>query len=212
MKYTGEYTKEISFPLGGIGTGSIGLGGDGRLIDWEIFNRPAKGTINGYSHFAIKAIEDEKVKTYVLCGDVLKDYSGSYRDILHSGFGFGPHFSTLGGLAHFSNVEFTGEFPVANINFSDDNFPAKVSMNAFNPFIPNDAKNSSLPAAFFEFEIYNNASKTVKYQISMSVRNPFGKSLNKAIKSDGYTMIFMKNEELLPNDLNYGDMTLTLTK
>ena len=31
MKYTGEKLTEISFPLGGIGTGCIGLGGDGRL-------------------------------------------------------------------------------------------------------------------------------------------------------------------------------------
>ena len=45
MKYVGQYTKEISFPIGGIGTGSIGLGGDGRLIDWEIFNRPSKGSV-----------------------------------------------------------------------------------------------------------------------------------------------------------------------
>ena len=46
MIYKGDNTKEISFPLGGIGTGSIGLGGDGRLIDWEIFNCPSKGSIN----------------------------------------------------------------------------------------------------------------------------------------------------------------------
>lgn len=72
MKYVGQYTKEISFPLGGIGTGCIGLAGDGRLVDWEIFNKPAKGTINGYSHFAIKAIKDGKPITFVLCGDVLK--------------------------------------------------------------------------------------------------------------------------------------------
>ncbi|MFR8332484.1 MAG: hypothetical protein ACLU9S_09060 [Oscillospiraceae bacterium] len=30
---------EIVFPLGGIGTGSIGLGGNGRLTDWE-YRRP----------------------------------------------------------------------------------------------------------------------------------------------------------------------------
>ena len=28
MKYTGDFAKEISFPLGGIGTGSIGLDGN----------------------------------------------------------------------------------------------------------------------------------------------------------------------------------------
>ena len=34
--------KNISFPLGGIGTGCIGLAGNGELNDWEIFNRPNK--------------------------------------------------------------------------------------------------------------------------------------------------------------------------
>ena len=40
--YKGEKTRAISFPLGGIGTGSIGLAGNGRRVDWEIFNRPNK--------------------------------------------------------------------------------------------------------------------------------------------------------------------------
>ncbi|SFQ20046.1 hypothetical protein SAMN05444406_11740 [Caldicoprobacter faecalis] len=31
--YTKERLNEISFPLGGIGTGCIGLAGNGRLID-----------------------------------------------------------------------------------------------------------------------------------------------------------------------------------
>ena len=55
MKYSKTKTKNISFPLGGIGTGCIGLTGNGELIDWEIFNRPNKNTRNGCSHFAIRA-------------------------------------------------------------------------------------------------------------------------------------------------------------
>ena len=57
-KYTGEYTREISFPIGGIGTGSIGLAGNGRFMDWEIFNRPSKGSMNGFSHIAVRAIDE----------------------------------------------------------------------------------------------------------------------------------------------------------
>ena len=40
--YRNEKTSQISFPLGGIGTGCIGLAGNGRLIDWEISTGPTK--------------------------------------------------------------------------------------------------------------------------------------------------------------------------
>ncbi len=66
MRYQNEKTKQISFPLGGIGTGSIGLAGNGELRDWEIFNRPNKNSRNGYSHFAIKAATKDGSITRVL--------------------------------------------------------------------------------------------------------------------------------------------------
>ena len=47
MIYSKQKTKSISFPLGGIGTGCIGLAGNGELKDWEIFNRPNKCTRHG---------------------------------------------------------------------------------------------------------------------------------------------------------------------
>ena len=51
FRYEGPRTRAISFPLGGIGTGCIGLSGTGRLVDWEIFNRPNKNGHNGFSFF-----------------------------------------------------------------------------------------------------------------------------------------------------------------
>ena len=60
--YEKEKRREIVFPLGGIGAGSIGLDGTGRLRDWEIRNHPAKGSLNGYSHFGIKAEERGKAR------------------------------------------------------------------------------------------------------------------------------------------------------
>ena len=67
MIYENEYLREISFPVGGIGTGSIGIAGNGRLIDWEIFNRPNKASLNGFSHIAVRVKKpDGKVITKVL--------------------------------------------------------------------------------------------------------------------------------------------------
>ena len=37
--YSGDAKTEISMPMGGIGTGCIGLSGNGSLVDFEIFNK-----------------------------------------------------------------------------------------------------------------------------------------------------------------------------
>jgi hypothetical protein len=38
--FTAEAAK-VTFPRGGIGTGTVSLGASGDLRDWKIFNRPA---------------------------------------------------------------------------------------------------------------------------------------------------------------------------
>ncbi|NIM98862.1 MAG: hypothetical protein GTO24_12520, partial [candidate division Zixibacteria bacterium] len=100
--YEGAKTKEISFPLGGIGSGCIGLAGNGRLIDWEIFNRPNKGSVNGLSHFAVKAESGGKVlDARVLNGDLLPPYTGEIGQSAFQSFGFGPSRSYMAGVPHF---------------------------------------------------------------------------------------------------------------
>lgn len=41
--YDNEHLYRVALPLGGIGTGTVSLGGRGELRDWEIMNRPGKG-------------------------------------------------------------------------------------------------------------------------------------------------------------------------
>ena len=100
--YQGSKTSQISFPLGGIGSGSIGLAGNGRLIDWEIFNRPNKGSINGFSHFAIRAEEKGKViSARILHGDLPAPYMGEMNEGHFRSYGWGPRRENLTGLPHF---------------------------------------------------------------------------------------------------------------
>jgi hypothetical protein len=134
--YEGLRTTEISFPLGGIGSGCVGLAGNGRLVDWELFNRPNKGGLNGFSHFAVKAERHGKLlDARVVHGDLTGPLSGKGA-VGYSGFGFGPDRATMGGLPHFRKVVFHGQFPIARLTFEEPAFPGTVSLNAFNPFIP----------------------------------------------------------------------------
>ena len=209
MIYKGEALREISFPVGGIGTGSIGLAGNGRLMDWEIFNRPAKGSINGFSHFAIKATgADGTTSAKVLNGDIEKDLVGQYSKQVFGGYGYGPSNMTMAGFPHFRECEFCGEFPIANISFSDADFPAKVNLKAFNPLIPLDSYNSGLPVAFFEIEVENTATERNEYSIAFSVMNPFGKTENFTTPHEKFSMASMKHAEADMDDIAYGDMTV----
>ena len=60
LTYRGRNLDQIAFPLGGIGTGTISLGGWGQLRDWEILNRPAKGFVAPDSFFTLKVRDGEK--------------------------------------------------------------------------------------------------------------------------------------------------------
>src|SRR6185503_17380456 len=54
----GDQLAQVAFPLGGIGTGTISLGGRGELRDWEIFNRPDRGYAPMYGFAALRARPD----------------------------------------------------------------------------------------------------------------------------------------------------------
>ena len=205
--YQGNKVNEISFPLGGIGTGCIGLAGNGRLIDWEIFNRPNKNSVNGFSHFAIKAERNGKVlDARVLNGDLHPPYIGSHHNI--DNFGFGPRRESMAGMPHFKDVVFRGEFPFANISFKESKFPGQVQMEAFNPFIPLNDKDSGIPAAFFQIEVTNTTDKAITYTVAGTLRNPLPPNLNTISESNGITLMHLTSDAFKPDEIGYGELTL----
>ena len=149
--YPQDHQAAISFPLGGIGTGSIGLAGNGALVDWEINNRPNRESINPFTGFAIKAEDDAHVLDWrFVQGDTMRDFMGGLHVGNHSwGYGHGPNRSTLAGGRHFEHTEFACEFPFARISYDDTRFPGHVELTAFNPFIPSNDRDSSIPARAF---------------------------------------------------------------
>ncbi|MFP4382026.1 MAG: GH116 family glycosyl-hydrolase, partial [Candidatus Sumerlaeia bacterium] len=208
--YTGKKLHQINFPLGGIGTGCVGLAGDGRLLDWEIFNKPNKDSFNGFSHFAIRVEEGDKViDARVLNGDLQAPYTGAPHKGIYSGKGFGPQRATLAGLPHFRETVFTGKFPFAEIAFKERNFPGQVRLKAFNPFIPLNAQDSGIPAAFFEFEVKNTTRKTLTYTIAGNLCNPLPPNqVHKISRRKDATCIELGTNGLPEDSTRYGQLSL----
>jgi non-lysosomal glucosylceramidase len=166
--FSGEYLSRISFPLGGIGTGTIGLGGRGNLQDWEIFNKSQPG--NG-PHFAFPSI-------WVKTGNRAPFSAVLERCLL-------PPFDTtaeglgsygLPGLPRFHETTFLGAFPLARIEFEESTCPVKVALEAFSPFQPLNADESGLPCAVFSYQVHNPGKQEAEVVIAWSIENPL--SLN----------------------------------
>src|SRR4051812_47555506 len=133
--FTGRHLTAIAFPLGGVCAGSISLGGRGQLRDWEIFNRPDKGNAPTYAFPAIWAQSgNRKPVARVLESRMQPPFEGS------SGLGA----RNAPGLTRLAGATFTGEFPLARIDFGDSTLPVKVSLEAFSPFIPHEPDESGL--------------------------------------------------------------------
>lgn len=211
-RYEKEKLKEISFPLGGIGTGSVGLAGNGRFVDWQIANRPNVHSVNGFTHLAVKAQRgDTVVDARVLQGDFAPPYSGGETSGLrgNNGFGQGPDRCTMAGVPHFQDVVFEGEFPLASLKFSQSTFPGEVRLDAMNPFIPSNSADSSLPAAFFTVTLHNPTQDELDYTVCFSLNNMAAPTAeNRRELIGGYEGIFLGQLGEDKDSPNYGNLAL----
>ena len=155
--------KMISFPLGGVAAGSIGLGGRGQLDNWEIFNRPNKGFRPPYAFPAIWAqAGSSKPVAHVLESRIQPPYEGQ------DGLGA----NNAPGLSRLASATFTGEYPLAHIDFDEPTLPVRVELDAFSPFIPHEPDDSGLPVAILRYRVTNTGSSTAKVAIAFSIDNP----------------------------------------
>jgi non-lysosomal glucosylceramidase len=208
--YSGERRRYVSFPLGGIGTGSISLTGSGRLIDWSIRNRPAIHQFNGYSHFAIKAEQDGRLLgARALNGPYEGIPTGSPSARKFDGFGFGANRDSMVGVPHFDDVSFIGRFPVAELEFHQASFPGRVWMTVFSPFIPHNDRDSSMPVALFQFSVENNAEAPIDYTIACTLGN-YGcdSGIHNFTRKDGLSILHFTSAETGTPEQR-GDLAIT---
>jgi len=207
--FRGRQLRMISFPLGGVAAGSIGLGGRGQLINWEIFNRPNKGFRPSYSFPSIwaQAGSGEPVAR-VLESRILPPYEG--QDGLGS--------DNAPGLSRLASAVFRAEYPLAHIEFEDPALPVIVQLEAFSPFIPHEPDDSGLPAAILRYRVTNPGHGAASVGIAFSIDNPVktdskteARRRNEYREESGVAGLVMSNPGLAAEDPMAGEFVLAAT-
>lgn len=214
-KYDQEHTYKIALPIGGIGTGTVSLGGRGNLQDWEIMNRPAKGfnPSSGRENspfFTLFTNVDGKKDLRLMEGPVpFYLYEGSSGST-----------ATNHGLPRFSDVSFETAYPFGQVNLTTPQVPVEVKIKSFNPLIPGDIDNSSIPIAIIDFELKNTSNKEILFSICGNMQNFIGEdgSIRKSDRNkntyredNGFRGIFFTSDAVDKAIDTWGEMALVST-
>ena len=224
--YDQNHLLNIALPLGGIGTGTVALGGRGELRDWQIMNRPGinfstvtKGN-NDAPFFAIYVKPQGKAPmTKALLGPL--DVS-EYQH--YEGRSVNNH-----GMPRFTNASFDAAYPFGQVNLSDDSLPVSVKIKGYNPFIPGNSAASSIPIAILKYEVTNLTDQPMEVAVCGTMRNfigidgskttrnwkgdiiPYGakKNINTFRSNEYLKGIFMTSDGVDKDDPAFGTIALT---
>jgi len=183
--YDQDHLQRIAMPVGGFGTGTVSLKGNGAIQDWEIMNRPAKGfnpwlfrgpPVNRAPFFAINIKEENKKGQAVLLEGppTNLDYEGNLGAV-----------GTNHGLPRFEEATFQTAYPFGQVQLKDNTLPVQVTVGAFNPLIPGNVDDSSIPMAILSYSVKNISDKPITISIAGTIQNfiGFDGSNGKAIKN-----------------------------
>ena len=162
--YEGEHLSRVAFPIGAIGAGMFCLEGTGAISHMsvrnnpEIFNEPAM-----FAALSVKGIANG--------AKVLEANVPSWKKFGQHDAGLGGTGGATWGLPRFENARFIARFPFGTVSLEDKDMPLQVSIQGWNPFIPTDPDNSSLPVAGLEYTFRNTGNKTEECVFSYNSRN-----------------------------------------
>ena len=214
--YDQDHLARIALPLGGIGTGTVSLGGRGDLRDWELMNRPAKGFIPGRDtrcppSFTLYARSEG--------GDaVARLLEGPLEYFEYEGASGSP--AANHGLPRFARCSFDAAYPFGRVHLTDDDVPVDVRLEAFNPLIPCDADRSGLPVALLRYVLTNRTDVAVSAAVCGSIPNFIGmdgtdgacsENRNRYRAGDGYRGLFMASKGVDREAAQWGTMALATT-
>ena len=159
--FSGRDLDTIGMPVGGICAGQVYLTGDGRLVYWDIFNQ------NINSGYGAVNWKEGRLPWEKVVGNKLR-----FDEPVRQGFAVRarrPDGSTvlraLDKLG-FPRVRFRGEYPIGRVEYREPGFPVEVSLEAFSPFIPLNARDSALPATLLHYTLKNRGAEPLEVTLA----------------------------------------------
>ena len=157
--------QNIGMPVAGIGTGTVYLGGDGRLWGWDIFNVPHEGCVPNRGTKE-EQIGERSGANYLNPPQMESPWNINHGLVLHVN-GQAKRLDHSG----FPQVEFTGQFPIGRISLNDPASPISAVLETYSPFIPLDYDNSSLPVTVMEITLHNAANTAANVGLEAYLEN-----------------------------------------
>jgi len=164
--YSGSELRWIGMPIGGIGAGTVYLGGDGKLWLWDIFNQPHEGVESKTIEYLGQTVRPRDGSNYVQpveptspfeLGFTLKIEGEEPRPMDRTGW---------------KEVRFTGEYPIGRVSYRDPDCPLEVELEAFSPWVPLGADDSSWPGVVVNWRVRNITKDPVGAFLRCHFENP----------------------------------------
>lgn len=220
-RFNGENLRKVAMPIGGIGTGTVSIGGRGNLMDWEIMSQGALVFIPKFNiHYAATAVAPFfAIRTKHPDGEIQARLLEGPLNTPNIDGDWGCN-ELNGSFPRFAKSLFEGAYPLAQVRLWDSKMPIKVNIKAFNPLVPGDTPNSSLPVAILKFEVQNSTDETLEITICGVVPNYIGtdgwggdvrNTINSFRKEPGFSGIFMASQREDTLTGKWGTMALTTT-
>jgi len=224
--YDADHLLRIALPLGGIGTGTVSLGGPGDLRDWEIVNRPAKGWRPGNRRPGLPraSVCPQRTNTFFALyarpegrDPIARALEGPVDPTEYEGSHGARAINSR--LPRFRHAEFHAAYPFGQVTLSDPDVPLDVRLEAFNPFIPGDTDASSIPAAIFRFVLSNPGADPVDAAVCGSLENFIGtdgfygqpSNNTNEFRDDRVRGLFMQAGDVPANSEQWGTVALATT-
>lgn len=180
-KKTKNELQYIGMPIGGIFTGTVYLGGDGRLWLWDIFNENQNGIDPKTIDWEFDVHVGKKVRSQD--GSAYVQPAKNIRPV-EQGFALKI---TIGEIVIIKKLEesdwdeilFEATYPMAKVHYVDHKLGLDISADIFSPFIPLDEKKSGLPCTIYSFSIKNKNPNDIRISILSWLENKVSPRLKK---------------------------------